>query len=155
MKKFIFAILSCLTINAWAGSSLIDLTGDYQQVFRTPSGNILCGGDSLKRPNSKLYAHDLYCFVYENKAMPKSCKQNPNGSIGLDVTLNRTGKAKIGCAGFEFEPYNEGEEQTRILHYGETIKGKDWSCQSEKTGLRCQNNVGRGFELNRRTYRLF
>lgn len=109
----------------------------------------------MKRADSKLYAHDLYCFVDENKAMPKSCKQNPNGKIGLDFTLNRTGKAKMACAGFETSPYNEGEDFTRVLDYGKTLHGKGWSCVSKKTGLRCKNDAGHGFELNRRTYRLF
>ncbi|ULJ59625.1 DUF6636 domain-containing protein [Wielerella bovis] len=153
--KYSAFLLVLLTANAFAGSSSIDLTGNYHQVFTTPSGNILCGGDSFKRPQAKLYRNDVYCFVYKNKAMPSSCKQNPDGEIGMNFTLNQRGKAQMSCAHFEFAPDNVGESQTRTLKYGETIRGKGWACTSETTGLRCQNDAGRGFFLNRSRYELF
>ncbi len=137
---------------AQAGSSSIDLTGDYEQVFATPSGNILCGGGSLKKADTTLYQNDLYCFVYRNKNTPKRCLKQ---GVGLDFTLNAAGGAKQHCAGFEFPPENEGREKTRILQYGETVAGKGWSCTGETVGLTCRNAGGHGFTLNSSRYRLF
>lgn len=111
---------------------------------------MLCGGDLRKNPQAKLYRHDLYCFVYENKAMRQSCK-----SKGLNITLNATGAAKMQCAGFEFPPDNVGEQQTRTLQYGETIRGKGCECRSETSGLSCKNSAGHGFQLNRLQNKLF
>lgn len=155
MMKYAALLLFLWNVNAIAGSSSIDLTGNYRQVFATPSGNILCGGDSFKRPQAKLYRHDVYCFVYQNKAMPQSCKRNPSGDVGMNFTLKQRGKAQMSCAFFEFAPDNIGESETRTLKYGETVRGTGWWCKSETTGLRCQNDSGRGFFINRSRYELF
>lgn len=155
MLKYVSTLLVFFTMPALAGSSSIDLTGNYRHVFTTPSGNILCGADSNKNPQAKLYRHDLYCYVYQNQAMPQKCRANPNGQQGLDFMLNTQGKAAMQCAGFEFDPDNTGQAQTRTLKYGETIRGKGWSCHSETTGLRCKNQDGHGFLLNRSHYELF
>lgn len=152
MKK-LFAITALVfASNVFAGSSSINLTYDYQQVFTTPSGNVLCGGDSLKRKGAKIYAHDVYCFAYTIKSEIARCKTKGEG---LDFMLNRTGKAKQQCATFEFTPDNVGEEQTRTLPYGKTLRGKGWSCTSEITGLTCKNNDGHGFKINRSRYEMF
>lgn len=155
MLKYTPLLFALYASAAVAGSSSIDLTGDYNQVFTTPSGNVLCGGDSRKNPKAKLYRHDLYCYVYHNKAMPKKCTTNPNGQQGLDFMLNAKGKPTMQCAYFEFDPFNEGEAKTRTLQYGETLSGKGWTCTSEPTGLRCKNHDGHGFFLNRSRYELF
>lgn len=153
MKKFFLALTILLASPVWAGSTEIDLTEDYKQVFTTPSKNILCGGDSNKRKETfKWYENDLYCYVYEMKSTSKSCRKVGEG---LDFALNRKGKPKMDCAGFEFEPFNAGEEQTRILQYGETVKGDGWSCTALKTGMRCQNDDGHGFLLNKTRYQFF
>lgn len=154
MKKLLLAALLAAAAPAFAGSSSIYLNDDYQHVFSTPSGNILCGGGSLKRPNVRRYRSELYCFVAENKAMPQRCKV-PASAEGLDFTLNAKGKAAMRCGGYEFPPVNEGEEQTRVLKYGESISGNGWTCRSETTGLTCKNQDGHGFLLNRTQYRLF
>lgn len=155
MKNILLALTVSLASPVWAGCcSEIDLTGNYKQIFTTPSKNILCGGDSYKRKEAKWYAHDLYCFVFDMKNAPKSCK-TVGSSWGLDFAFNRTGKPKMGCAGFEFYPENTGEEQTRTLQYGETVKGVGWSCTALKTGMRCQNDDGHGFLLNKTSYQFF
>lgn len=151
--KYLTLLLLAATAPAFAGSSSIYLNNDYRQVFATPSGNILCGGDSQKRTKTgKPRTNDLYCFIGLNKAMPKRCNQQGEG---LDFTLNAKGKATMSCAGFEFVPYNEGYEETRVLKYGETISGQGWSCRSGTSGLSCENNDGHGFSINRKEYRLF
>ena len=152
MLKYFPILLILLAAPAWAGSSSIYLNGDYEQVFTTPSGNVLCGGNPTGKAESKLYANDLYCFVYQSKAMPQRCKA---AGKGLEFTLKANGKAVLHCAGFEFEPDNLGEDKTRTLRYGESIRGKGWECRSDSTGLICKNDQGRGFLLNRSQYRLF
>ncbi|MDK4680526.1 DUF6636 domain-containing protein [Kingella negevensis] len=135
------------------GSALaedIDLNDDYAQVFTTPSKNILCGGDSFKKPDGALYRNDLYCFVYENKAIPKSCETYGNG---LDFVLNKSGKTQMQCAGFASLPENTNE--TKTLAYGESLKGDGWSCKSETSGLTCKNDEGHGFFVNRSRYQEF
>lgn len=151
--KYLTLLLLSAAAPVFAGSSSIYLNDDYQHVFATPSGNILCGGNSHKHAKAdKRYTNDLYCFIGLNKAMPKRCEKQGEG---LDFTLNAKGKAAMNCAGFEFVPYNEGYEKTRVLKYGETVSGNGWSCRSETSGLSCKNNDGHGFSINRQEYRLF
>ncbi|MCP2040662.1 hypothetical protein L1281_001251 [Neisseria sp. HSC-16F19] len=147
MSKYLFILLAVFAAPAWAGSASIDLSRNFEKVFSTPSGNVLCGGN----PRDKHHTA-LYCLVYHNKAMPKKCQTKGHG---LDLTLNAKGKAALRCAGFEFLPENEGEAQTRTLNYGETIRGRGWECRSETTGLTCRNSQGRGFTVNRSRYQLF
>lgn len=147
MSKYLPLLLSLLAAPAWAGYTSIDLSGDFEKVFATPSGNVLCGGNPRNKNDSA-----LYCFVYRNQAMPKNCRAKGHG---LDLTLNARGKAALKCAGFEFPPNNEGEAKTRILNYGKTLSGRGWECRSETTGLTCRNSQGRGFTVNRSRYELF
>ena len=150
--KYLTLLLLSAAAPVFAGSSGIYLNDDYQHVFATPSGNILCGGNNKHTKADKRYTNDLYCFIGLNKAMPKRCEKQGEG---LDFTLNAKGKAAMSCAGFEFVPYNEGYEKTRVLKYGETVSGNGWSCRSETSGLSCKNNDGHGFSINRQKYRLF
>lgn len=99
MSQYLLLISALASGLVWAGSSSIDLTDSYQHVFATPSGNILCGGNSSKRPQSGLYANDLYCFVANNQAMPRHCFAEGRG---LNFTLNAKGSPRMSCAGFQF-----------------------------------------------------
>lgn len=96
MSQYLLLISALASGLVWAGSSSIDLTDSYQHVFATPSGNILCGGNSSKRPQSGLYANDLYCFVANNQAMPRHCFAEARG---LNFTLNAKGSPRMSCAG--------------------------------------------------------
>ena len=158
MKKTLLALTVLLVSPVWAGDdwladyTLIDYSNNYKQIFGTPSGNVICGGDSYKRKTAKWYAHDLYCFVDEMQAMKKSCK-----GYGYDFAFNRTGKPKKGCASFDKPAHymSEWGEDWRTLQYGETVKGDGWSCTALKTGMRCQNDEGHGFLLNKTSYQFF
>ena len=46
--KYLTLLLLSAAAPVFAGSSSIYLNDDYQHVFATPSGNILCGGNSHK-----------------------------------------------------------------------------------------------------------
>lgn len=152
MLKYVPVLLSLLAAPAWAGSISIDLSRDFAKVFATPSGNVLCGGNPIRKADAKPDTNDLYCLVYQNQAMPKNCKAQGQG---LEFVLNARGKAAMSCAGFEFEPYNEGQARTRIVNYGETVRGQGWECRSETSGLTCRNSEGRGFRVNRSRYEWF
>ena len=73
--KYLTLLLLSAAAPVFAGSSGIYLNDDYQHVFTTPSGNILCGGNNHKHAKAdKRYTNDLYCFIGLNKAMPKRCE---------------------------------------------------------------------------------
>ena len=62
--KYLTLLLLSAAAPVFAGSSDIYLNNDYQHLFATPSGNILCGGNSHKHAKAdKRYTNDLYCFI--------------------------------------------------------------------------------------------
>ena len=88
MKYLTLLLLSAAT-PVFAGSSGIYLNDDYQHVFATPSGNILCGGNSHKHAKAdKRYTNDLYCFIGLNKAMPKRCEKQAATAINTPRPTN-------------------------------------------------------------------
>lgn len=120
--------------------------------FRTPSGNINC----LYLSDAEEKVDALTCQVTGSTAKPPLPKpQHCDLDWEGNFTLGPTGKADMVCAGDSVADPN-----SRVLKYGETIRGKgrqnkEWQCTSRPTGLICSNSSGHGFEISRSKQRLF
>ena len=119
-------------------------------AFRTPSGNIHCIGDRHWPQEGRSWA-GVECQISEHSApaprpRPRDCELD----WGSNFSLSRSGQTEMGCVGDSI-----AESNSRILHYGQTIRGQGWQCTSRQSGLSCRNSSGHGFELSRRQHRLF
>ena len=147
LTKFVavFVLVCSATHAAQANQNSV-----YEINFKTPSGNIVCGGDiGNSLPDIKPW-NGVSCLVGINnkpiRKKPKNCEFDWGGMF----TLSQKGEAVMECySDFPFDP------SSRVLNYGETIEGSGWKCLSKKNGLLCVNKEGRGFELNRNQQKLF
>lgn len=150
MKKLMqIALLSgglFSAITAFAGWSSFNYANTHNKVFATPSGNIVCGGDNITSSGNA-----LTCYIQNVAKKPAKCSEG----VGLEFTLNQTGKGKLQCTNHEFEPENEAEDITKIIPYGSSINGNGWTCTSQTTGMRCVNKSGHGFQLSKSKQTLF
>lgn len=126
--------LALIASQAQAGSE----RGQVLSFFRTPSGNIGC-----------LFASSpdaLRCDILSG------LRPQPSGRCQLDwpgLTMRTTGRAHALCAGDTVV-----NRSSRVLGYGQTWRRSGFTCLSRRTGLRCTNRSGRGFELARERWRL-
>lgn len=110
-----------------------------QVQFASPSGNIGC----------VLSSAGARCDIAERSWEPPPKPESCTGDWGQGLTV--TGDAPtFVCAGDSV--LGSGEK----LAYGKTLQRGDYSCLSEKDGMRCQNTKsGRGFVVARASYAVF
>ena len=130
MFKVILLAMSLVGVSAFAGD-----------MFKSPSGNILCYGDD----------DSVECRIVNktNKttlSKPKDCELDWGDGFGV----SKTGRAYLTCYGDALSAF-----EMSVLAYGKTIKGKGWQCTSAKTGMTCKNSQGHGFTLRRNKQTLF
>jgi hypothetical protein len=109
---------------------------DYGR-FQMPSGNVGCAFESGV----------LRCDILSG-LVPE-----PGGSCELDWTgfvLEPSGPAEA-----EFAGDTVYDKNAPVLAYGEGWAREGILCASRKTGLRCRNAEGRGFELARQSSSAF
>lgn len=125
----------------WAAAlALVPVLASAQEAFQLPSGNIHCA----------LYEGTLRCdvleFTYPRPARPPGCEEG----WGSAITLGGKGPARVICHGDTVaDPGNP------VLGYGNAWQGPGMACTAARTGLRCTNGDGRGFEMSRARLRLF
>ncbi len=103
-----------------------------ESFFQSPSGNIYCEG----------YDDSVSCIIFDTTKGYNGCAY----IIGADDK-----KARKECA-----PDGSIDGQpVKTLAYGKSINGTGWTCTSQKTGMRCVNKSGKGFQLSRASQRLF
>ncbi|WP_118792015.1 DUF6636 domain-containing protein [Neisseria bergeri] len=149
MLRKTFLILSATLAFAHAHADAPD--GIFAVNFQSPSGNIVCGGDTGP-PEGEEPWYGVSCFIRETDntkpAMPK-----PKG-CGFDwgnvFNIDNKGKAYMSC--YSDYPYSP---EPPVLAYGHTAKGKGWQCGSLENGVLCTNSAGHGFLLNRKWQRMF
>jgi hypothetical protein len=111
-----------------------------QDAFQLPSGNIHCA----------LFEGTLRCDVlrstYPRPARPRDCEQD----YGDAVELGGKGWAVLVCHGDTV-----ADRASPVLGYGQAWQGPGMACTAARTGLRCVNGDGRGFEMARARLRLF
>jgi hypothetical protein len=110
--------------------------------FQMPSGNIHCMFDSSER----VLRCDLAQFDGKPLPRPKDCELDWGNSFYLAAR----GKPGGVCHGDTVQAPNNPR-----LEYGKVWSNGGISCTSKRTGLRCVNLDGRGFELSRGAAKLF
>ncbi len=148
MRFKYIAIVPLLFINASFAQQ--ESSSVYSINFKTPSGNIICGGDIKKNSYDIAPWNGISCVAnIQNKPIrpkPRNCEHDWGGMFSLP----QKGVAKMECySDFPFDA------NARILRYGEEIKGNGWKCISQKTGLHCINSNNHGFKINRSQQTIF
>lgn len=119
---------------------LFPVLASAQQAFQLPSGNIHCVS----------YAGELRCdiieFSYRRPPPPPGCEEG----WGSAITLGAKGPARVICHGDTV-----ANEAHPVLGYGQAWQGPGMACTAARTGLRCTNGDGRGFEMSRARLRFF
>lgn len=126
----------CLMVGALVGVCLSSQVV-AENYFNSPSGNIACMGTDS----------GVYCTINEKNKDELSCWDE--GITSFYVPSR--GKSELDCSTSEYFY----DESAPILAYGKTMRGNGWSCTSQKSGMTCKNNAGRGFSLSRSSQRLF
>lgn len=111
-----------------------------QQGFQLPSGNVFC------EVEEGALRCDLVEFSFARPPKPKDCDTD----WGHAYSIGARGGPRVLCAGDTV--VNRG---ARRLNYGERWDGVGVTCHAERSGLRCINADGRGFELSRRQLGMF
>lgn len=119
---------------------LVPLLASAQQSFQLPSGNIHCA----------LHADTLRCDVlnvaYRPPPRPRDCDLDHGGA----VAIGPRGPARLICHGDTV-----ADPAAPVLRYGAAWQGPGIACTAARTGLRCTNAEGRGFEMSRARLGLF
>ena len=111
-------------------------------MFRSPSGNINC-----------MYDHSpgvVECQIPQPdrpvRPKPRDCELD----WGSNFSIARTGHTQMGCVGDSL-----ASPDSRVLPYGQTLRGNGWQCTSRTSGMTCTNSQNHGFEISSRRQRLF
>ncbi|MGC9974184.1 MAG: DUF6636 domain-containing protein [Gaiellaceae bacterium] len=134
-----FALLAVGSL-ATASSSKARTSKDTIIQFRMPSNNIFCAFISSTSPKSKYLRCDIMSGI-KPKPSSKGCVE---GSRGISVDMNVTGKATYPCSSDTV--YNKSAPK---LAYGKTWHHSGFTCKSTENGLTCTNASGHGFFLSR------
>ncbi len=134
-----FALLAVGSL-ATASSSKARAGKDVYINFRMPSNNIFCAYIASSSPYAKYIRCDIMSGI-KPKPSNKGCVE---GSRGVSVDMNVTGKATYPCSSDTV--YNKS---ATMLAYGKTWRRSGFTCKSAMTGLTCTNASGHGFSLSR------
>ena len=114
-------------------------------VFKSPSGNILCG---LYSGDDSGVRCDIaqYTPTYTNR--PSNCEFDwgPYFWVGFG-----SGAGELACVSDAVGSLDEALE----LPYGQSISRGGLTCQSERTGMTCTNAMGHGFMVSKAVQKLF
>ncbi|MEV4707669.1 DUF6636 domain-containing protein [Actinoplanes sp. NPDC049316] len=111
-----------------------------EAAFASPSGNIGC----------YLTAEAARCDIAEKSWSPPPAPASCTLDWGFGVTVGRAGEATFTCAG---DTVLGAKDE---LEYGRSLKAGPIRCDSESTGMRCENTTtGHGFRLAKEKYDLF
>lgn len=136
----------------------IPLSAQELFYFSAPSRNINCIYDSGSPATGKASIRcDIGQFTPSLKTVPPQSREE------IEV-VGRCTPARMRAFVIEqdatapatFCPTDAPiSDQQTILGYGLTIQRGGFTCSSETTGIRCQNNRGHGFSLSRNAQKLF
>lgn len=111
-----------------------------QEGFQLSSGNVFC------EVEENALRCDLVDYSFAKPAQPAGCETD----WGHAYSIGARGGTRVLCAGDTV--MNRG---ARRLNYGQRWDGVGVTCHAERTGLRCINAEGHGFELSRRRLNLY
>ena len=114
-------------------------------TFETPSENIQCSV-GLEAGFS-----DIYCTIIVRQGPPALPRPaNCNSDWGHAFMMMNRGPVEMQCT-----PLDTNKGGFDRAEYGVTGEFGGFVCQSERTGLTCQNEDGHGFFLSRRQQTVF
>ncbi|MBR0673208.1 DUF6636 domain-containing protein [Neoroseomonas soli] len=123
-----------------AAFALLPVLASAQGAFQLPSGNIHCA------VHEGTLRCDVMNFTYARPPRPPGCDLDWGGA----VSLGGKGVVQVICHGDTVaDPANP------VLGYGQAWQGPGMACTAARTGLRCTNGDGRGFEMSRGRLRVF
>lgn len=123
-----------------AACLLVPILALAQEGFQLPSRNIHCmAWEGALRC-------DILEFGYGRPPRPADCELE----YGDSVQLGPRGPAELVCRGDTVAGAG-----LPLLGYGATWRAPGLACLAERSGLRCENGDGHGFEMARRGLRLF
>ena len=111
--------------------------------FRTPGNNVWCAWDDGTRgpaTGPDRLRCDVRGGVRPLPAKPRTCSFD----WGVGMSMGPRGRARIICASDSVFA-----ESARVLQYGSTLRRGSFTCVARRTGLRCRNRDGHGFQLSR------
>lgn len=117
---------------------------DYT-IFKTPSGNILCG--LISGPDAGVRC-DIFQYTPSYSRAPSDC-QFDWGSFFWVGAGSWVGE--LACVSDAIGSLDEA----LVLPYGQTISRDGITCASERTGLTCANTMGHGFMLSKAVQEVF
>ena len=126
----------------WLVAALVvfPVVASAQQGFQLPSGNIFCEVDD------NAIRCDLVNYTFTKPPRPRDC----DFDWGHSYAVAARGASRVLCGGDTV--VNRG---ARVLRYGARWDGVGVTCYAERTGLKCINAEGRGFEISRTTLNRF
>ena len=137
-------------------SIFLALTGIAQAepgtAFRSPSGNIHCMGDYRDIDSGKVSA-GVSCEIRGHHENIRPAQKRPDDcdlDWGDGFSIGAKGRAEVYCHGDTVALAN-----SRVLKYGDTVRGQGWQCTSRPSGMMCKNRSGHGFDISRGQQRLF
>jgi len=110
------------------------------EAFQSPSGNIAC----------LMSAKSVRCDIADKQwsaPRPAGCPKQLDYGQGL--TLDATGAATVVCAGDTVL-----NPEAPVLEYGSISQVGSIRCDSEESGIDCENGAGGEFSLSREEYEL-
>jgi len=113
---------------------LAPVVASAQDSFQLPFGNIFCAVEE------NAIRCDLAEFSFAKPPRPRDCETD----WGHAYALGARGGSRVLCAGDTV--INRGAP---VLRYGARWDGLGVTCYAERTGLKCINGDGRGFEISR------
>ncbi|WP_051196668.1 hypothetical protein [Jonesia quinghaiensis] len=116
----------------------IDVEASGAKSFASPSGNISCTVSAL----------GVECGIGTLENAPEPNVAGCEGYIGYVAQLNGTGVIRP-CVPEEALP-GAADSSAKFLEYGEKYGVNNFTCVSERTGMKCTDaNTGRGFNIAR------
>ena len=111
------------------------------QMFQTPSKNIACATfESTLRCDMRVVGNS-------SPAKPSSCEGDYGHAFGVTKTAAKGRRLCVSDA--------VGGPGTPTIAYDRTWKRNGFTCRVRRSGLRCTNGGGHGFELRRGRQQLF
>lgn len=156
-EKIVLSLMAAAVVPALARSPYYnDKLRQYE--FTSPSRSVRCQGGRAAADGEPAF-NGAQCSAFASdkdwKALPElPCPEDCDLDAMTIHTVGSEGKAEryAACTG---DMYYNPEESVPALPCGETVRGEGWQCTSSRQGMRCENDDGHGFMLNRQQQTLF
>lgn len=115
--------------------------------FRSPSGNIHCQYIEADADSDAVLRCDLKAIANRPPPRPKDCDLEWGQAFEVFAKKPLTGPICYGDTVMD--------DRLPVLSYGGRWQQGDFTCRSERDGVRCVNSLGAGFHLSRSAQQVF